>query len=358
MGIFKVEHFVDFVGRLDSSSKRVISWTYMVADNSSGSSGREQHEVVLTWSVSSGKRCIQIDGLEESYVIDKGGIVDQKLSTSFGHELHIIGTKVAPDNAHSIFRCYELLINGQSFFTYPEAAHARGKGLTHIPSGYGSGPTSILQILYPDQSFEGTNNGNNPQYENSPRRRSAQCTTQETAPAPAPAAEVDLLDFSTPAIPAPMPAAPMPAAPMPAAPMPTAPMPVGPPPDVPMSAIPGVVNSQNPPFESYQKTPPNVPLPEPTENMIGMVVSADSSSNNGNDSPITTVTTKTYVATTNPFATQATTDMKPQMVASNDLPTVPLTNPFSLNDTRDDHAMTQPKAPNVETGNVMFDPFS
>ncbi len=338
MGIFKVEHFVDFVGRLDPASKRVISWTYMVADSSSDFDGMEQHEVVLTWSVSSGKRCIQIDGLEESYVIDKGGIVDQKLSTSYGHELHIIGTKVAPDNAHSIFRCYELLINGRSFFTYPEAAHARGKGLTHIPGGYGSGPTSILQILYPNQSFDGANNGENPQYENSPRRRHAECTTQGPGFATAPAAEVDLLDFATPAVPTPV-----------------APMPVAPPPEVPM---PAVVNSENPPFVTYQKTPPNVPSPEPAEGVIGMVVSADDTLNNGNDSPITTMSTNPYVATTNPFATQTTSNTKPQVVASNAFPTVPLTDPFSLNDARDDHAMALPTTSNVETGKVMFDPFS
>lgn len=348
MGVFKVEYFVEFVGMTDPSSKRKITWRWMNAEDASGSTGKEPSELVFTWSVYSGKRRFELNGYEQLFTIDRSGVVDEKLQMQNGAELRIVATKTAPENSASFFRLYELLIDGRSFFTFPEAAHARGRDLTYIPCAYGGKATSILQILYPGENFDGSDSANEVPQATSPRRRTAvsthvdipnqpiQSVPMHTTPAP----EVDLLDFSEPA-----------AAP---AQLTLAPLPVAAPPA----------------FEGYQKTPPEVlHCHTPTmDNPVGMMVPAATNvqqSFNGGVSvlgdPESPIKEQNFFSpTSNPFASAQITGA-PKPLQDNDLADLfsAPTQVVSPNDARDDNILGEQSAvPTAAPGKMLFDPFA
>jgi hypothetical protein len=80
----------------------------------------EEHEVVIVWSVTSGKRQIMMDGKEIHYSTNRIGILDHSWSTKGNHVLKVYCHAAAPMTANPNFRQYELSIDGQSFFLMPK----------------------------------------------------------------------------------------------------------------------------------------------------------------------------------------------------------------------------------------------
>lgn len=108
------------------------------------------HEVLLTWSLLSGKEYITLDGREEHHN-QKGrtSICDHKWTTRDNYELHVVTTREPPLKSPPNFRCYELLLNGRSFFNLPKPGQTESRQRsTEYEIAYGA-PSSIVEILYP-----------------------------------------------------------------------------------------------------------------------------------------------------------------------------------------------------------------
>jgi len=155
---------VDFVsvncGRIVAASKRRIRFKFGYTNQealTAGKTGQEcrgsEHEVVITWSLSSGKQSIAFD-LHEIF-FDVGDSTQSKLSHSWkdeqhGHVLAVkihaanMSTKSVPDPN---WKQYDLIIDGVSFFDMPKIfeigifakENTRGvhRGSGHSPQTHG-----------------------------------------------------------------------------------------------------------------------------------------------------------------------------------------------------------------------------
>lgn len=100
-----------------------------LADGLTGTDCRgEEHEVVIVWSVTSGKRQILMDGREVHYSSNRVGIIDFSWNTKGNHVLKTLCHAAAPMTPTPGFRQYDLLIDGQSFFTMPKVYELGIKG--------------------------------------------------------------------------------------------------------------------------------------------------------------------------------------------------------------------------------------
>jgi hypothetical protein len=110
----------------------------------------EEHDVTIVWSITSGKRQISMDGREIHYSTNRASILDFSWSTQGNHVIKVISHAAPPLQATPGFRQYDLLIDGQSFFTMPKVFQlgVRGGGgniPNHIPGGYGN-PVSPVSM--------------------------------------------------------------------------------------------------------------------------------------------------------------------------------------------------------------------
>jgi len=136
MAVPHAAYQVDFVavncGKIMAASKRRICFRFGYTNTdalSDGKTGQEcrgsEHEVVVTWSLSSGKQAIAFD--QEEIFFGVGDSTQTKFSRSwedkFGHCLQVkihaapMSTKAAPNPN---WKQYDLLIDGVSFFDTPK----------------------------------------------------------------------------------------------------------------------------------------------------------------------------------------------------------------------------------------------
>jgi len=80
----------------------------------------EEHEVVIVWSITSGKRQIVMDGKEVYFQSSRTGILDHSWTSRGNHVYKVVCYATPPVQAYPGFRQYDLLIDGQSFFTMPK----------------------------------------------------------------------------------------------------------------------------------------------------------------------------------------------------------------------------------------------
>lgn len=114
----------------------------------------EEHDVTIVWSVTSGKRQIAMDGKEIHYSSSRSGLLDFSWTTRGNHVIKVIAHAAPPLSATPGFRQYDLLIDGQSFFTMPKVyelglkgpiqAHARVPGDFNYAQTSSNYPTSPL----------------------------------------------------------------------------------------------------------------------------------------------------------------------------------------------------------------------
>jgi len=136
MAVPHAAYQVDFVavncGKIMAASKRRICFRFgytntdALSDEKTGQECRgSEHEVVVTWSLSSGKQAIAFD--QEEIFFGVGDSTQTKFSRSwedkFGHCLQVkihaapMSTKAAPNPN---WKQYDLLIDGVSFFDTPK----------------------------------------------------------------------------------------------------------------------------------------------------------------------------------------------------------------------------------------------
>jgi hypothetical protein len=130
----QVNFTVENCGRLFKKSKIRVSWVFSIGD--------QQHTVLFFWSKKSGEQRVEVDEKEEWFGRRQdASVFSHKWITDEGVKLHILASRTIPQGEPSDFRKYELLINGQTFFSLP---FQNG----NMPEALGD--HSIVHILYPD----------------------------------------------------------------------------------------------------------------------------------------------------------------------------------------------------------------
>jgi hypothetical protein len=158
----------------------------------------EEHDVTIVWSITSGKRQISMDGREIHYSTNRASILDFSWSTQGNHVIKVICHAAPPLQASPGFRQYDLMIDGQSFFTMPKMFQlgVRGGGgniPNHIPGGYGNpiSPVSMGSSLNRDVPF-------NRDQEEADLRRAIEASIQESRTHLAPRSPDDRSAYTTP----------------------------------------------------------------------------------------------------------------------------------------------------------------
>jgi hypothetical protein len=119
--VYQIDFTAKEIGKRIASSKRRISWRYGFPNQRALEQGHTgmacrglEHEVVLIWSVTSGKRTILEDNREVVYSLSRGAKFEHSWTTREGMVIKLIAYDFI-DNSPTGFQ-YDLLIHGQSFF--------------------------------------------------------------------------------------------------------------------------------------------------------------------------------------------------------------------------------------------------
>ena len=154
--VTQLEHTVEFIGRQNAASKRRIRWVFNAAP--SDGSAPHQHELVFTWSVSSGKQDITLDGANVSFSRQKGRSVFNEKVQRMGAkpDLRIVCTTAIPSGSPPDFVLYELVVDEIPYRCCPVAPNGQGRQEVYMGGSAGDmrPPQSILDITDPGR-FEG-----------------------------------------------------------------------------------------------------------------------------------------------------------------------------------------------------------
>jgi hypothetical protein len=155
--IYQIDMTTASTGKLVAQSKRRVRWRFgfsnkeAIAGGGTGTDCRgEEHEVILIWSLTSGKRLVLMDGKEVHFSMGKP--TSGKFQTSWtmrgNHVLKLVAYAAPPVRNRPGFRQYELFLDGMSFFSFPRiyelgvgAGGGHARGLVRYEGG-GSGARS------------------------------------------------------------------------------------------------------------------------------------------------------------------------------------------------------------------------
>jgi len=187
-------------GKRLSTTKRRVSFRFgfsnrdAIANGLTGNACRgEEHEVVLIWSLTSGKRSVAYDGKEVHHSVGRRAEVKFEASWSIpgNHMLKIVAHAVKPVNPYPGFQQYDFFLDGMSFFTMPsiyelgtQGYHGRSNIPATVPvQSYDSGNPYKNNAMHGYHEQHGADNyystsNANPHKFNSPSRRS----TPDTIP--------------------------------------------------------------------------------------------------------------------------------------------------------------------------------
>lgn len=127
--VYQIDYTNESVGKLISSSKRRVTWKFGFSDRKAIATGRtgpdcrgEEHEIVMVWSVVSGKCRITYDGKE--LFVSVNSKMDLKFETTWNipgtsHYVKIIANAMPSFSADPKFKQYDFLLDGMSFFEMP-----------------------------------------------------------------------------------------------------------------------------------------------------------------------------------------------------------------------------------------------
>lgn len=203
---YQVDYAAKNCGRIVPASKRVIRFKFGYTNAealASGKTGQEcrgsEHEVFITWSLSSGKQAIAFD--QQEVYFDVGDTTQSKISHAWkdknGRTLKVkvhaanMSTKNEPDPN---WKQYDLFIDGVSFFRMPKIFELGtfSKEVTMGSSTFNHRVTSDMEFSLPPKSKEGEDAEVIKEY----------APEKQPEPEPEPPAVVDLLsfdDFDSPA---------------------------------------------------------------------------------------------------------------------------------------------------------------
>ena len=102
----------------------------------------EEHEVIIVWSITSGKRQIIMDGREIHFSSNRVGVIDFSWNAKGNHVFKTICNATPPLSPQPGYRQYDLLIDGQTFFRMPKVFELGVKGMSaaenRVPGQYNS----------------------------------------------------------------------------------------------------------------------------------------------------------------------------------------------------------------------------
>lgn len=179
---YQIEFKVDNTGKQMTSSKRTISFRFGFADSRAliqGNAGvdcrGEEHDVVIQWSITGGKRSIHIDGREIHFQAGKRGPVSTNPSRRadiFEAKWKMPGNHVcelmcyaykpsagSPEKRNRDWRQYNMIIDGRSFFDLPQIFDLGLKGLGTVKVAPELPPMIIEAGLEEVQGFVTPPNG-------------------------------------------------------------------------------------------------------------------------------------------------------------------------------------------------------
>mmetsp|Transcript_80181 Transcript_80181/g.120511 ORF Transcript_80181/g.120511 Transcript_80181/m.120511 type:complete len:620 (+) Transcript_80181:131-1990(+) len=158
--VYQIDFSAAAAGKRVAATKRKIRWRFgfpnkkALDDGLTGTDCRgEEHEINVVWSLTSGKRQVTMDGKDVHYSSSRQGILDFSFTTRGNHVIKVICHAAPPMSATPGFRQYELLVDGQSFFTMPKMYELGVKAsnpYTRVPGYTGannySNPTSPISM--------------------------------------------------------------------------------------------------------------------------------------------------------------------------------------------------------------------
>jgi len=127
--VYQIEFTYEKSGKRIATSKRKIKWKFgfpnetAVNDGMTGNDCRgEEHEIILSWSITSGKRRITCDGQEVHIATSRSNTLDASWPMKGNHIVKVVACAAPPLSAEKDpnFRQFELLLDGRSFFTMPK----------------------------------------------------------------------------------------------------------------------------------------------------------------------------------------------------------------------------------------------
>jgi hypothetical protein len=124
----------------------------------------EEHDIIIMWSVTSGKRQIMMDGKEVHYASTRTAVMDHSWSSKGNHVMKVVCHAAAPMTANPGFRQYDLFIDGQSFFTMPKV-YELGMRAGAASSGPVPGMSSPRSLEYGGPAAGRSPSGGNPAYQ-------------------------------------------------------------------------------------------------------------------------------------------------------------------------------------------------
>jgi hypothetical protein len=126
--VYQVDCQIDAKGKYFPGTKRRIRWKFGFSDPGSLQKGLtgtqcrgQEHEVVLVWSLTSGKQLVLADGCQVHFA---SGRLSEKFECSWpmkgGHELKAIAYAAPPLFPTPGFRQFDLLLDGLSYWDMPK----------------------------------------------------------------------------------------------------------------------------------------------------------------------------------------------------------------------------------------------
>mmetsp|Transcript_20102 Transcript_20102/g.30226 ORF Transcript_20102/g.30226 Transcript_20102/m.30226 type:complete len:483 (-) Transcript_20102:128-1576(-) len=213
--IYRVDFLCNTKGKRVGVTKRIVTFRFgfsnadAIADGQTGTNCRgEEHEIVLTWSLASGKREVKYDGSQVHY--SKGKRTEMKFECSFTilgqHMVKLVAHAAPALKNNPEFRQFDLILDGMSFFEFPkifELGHAssRAPGMPRSNEiSFAAYPGSVGTTAAPysaeNDHWNSYNIDVNSDYYNhtQPSYRDVQSDySVQSAPAAAPAPTLDLV---------------------------------------------------------------------------------------------------------------------------------------------------------------------
>jgi hypothetical protein len=126
--VYQLNCEIQSKGRRVASTKRRVKWSFGFSDRDAieeGKSGNEcrgaEHEVVMVWSLTSGKQRVLADGTEVHFANCRvGDKFECEWTMNGGHNIKIVAHIAAPLIGQDKFRQYDLQIDGISYWDMPK----------------------------------------------------------------------------------------------------------------------------------------------------------------------------------------------------------------------------------------------
>ena len=223
--IYQIDLTTASTGKVVAQTKRRVRWRFgfssaaALADGGTGTDARgEEHEVILIWSLTSGKRLVLMDGKEVHFSMGKptAGKFQTSWTMRGNHVLKIVAYAAPPVRNRPGFRQFELFLDGMSYFTFPriyelgtKAGGAHVRGMVQYEGGAGAkaggeGGVRSSQQPYSNYSLPTEDDGWARQAETYEARRGLHEVPAEvgfaTAPTTAASSTDDLMAASVPAM--------------------------------------------------------------------------------------------------------------------------------------------------------------